>query len=229
MGITGLINRPHSWSYPAMRLRMGICKGDNPRSLSAVEPARRGEKWLRIGGGNFKRRVADAARFGFDEDKELRRPAEGGIAPVKEHGRDGSILLGAAVHVIIHRIAAQFRNPLAAQSVKGALGWAAIYRRILPICREGRSFRINKGARVSECRCGAMNGALHPVQSRSGRRRSANVRYQPADVVVLIHCPGQQELSVVVEALRPQRAVFGLGQGRQKQRRQNRYDRDDDQ
>src|SRR6185295_18059815 len=98
-----------------------------------------------------------------DEDKELSRPAEGGLALVKEHGRDRSILLGAAVHVIIHRIAAQFWNPLAAESVKGAFGGAAIQRRILPICREGRSFRINKGARVSECRGGAMNGALHPV------------------------------------------------------------------
>jgi len=34
---------------------------------------------------------------------------------------------------------------------------------------------------------------------------------------------------VVVKALRPQRAVFRVGQGRQKERRQNRYDRDDDQ
>src|SRR3989442_1385694 len=148
MGITVLVNLPHSWSYPAMGFRVGIRKGDDPGSSPAMEPAGRGEKWLRIGGGNFKRRVADAARFGFDENKELSRPAEGGIAPVKEHGRDGSILLGAAVQVIIHRIAAQFRNPLAAHSIKGAFGWAAIYRRILPICREGCSFRINKGARV---------------------------------------------------------------------------------
>src|SRR5438045_3593506 len=87
VGIAARSRWPHSGFYPAMRFRVGVRKGDNPSSLSAVEPARRGEKWLRIGGGNLKRRVADAARFRFDEDKELRRPAEGGIALVKEHGR----------------------------------------------------------------------------------------------------------------------------------------------
>src|SRR5438552_3930830 len=118
MGITVLINRPHSWSYPAMRFRMGICKGDNPRSLSAVESARRGEKWLRIVGRNFKRRVADAARFGFDEDKELRRPAEGGIALVKEHGRDGSILLSPPFNLSINRKVPKLRTRLPAKGYK---------------------------------------------------------------------------------------------------------------
>jgi len=77
MRITAPINnRPHPWFYPAVRFRVGIRKGDNPRSSLAVEPARRCEKLLRIGGGNLKRRVADAERFGFDEDKKLSRPAE---------------------------------------------------------------------------------------------------------------------------------------------------------
>ena len=116
--IVVLIDRAHSWSYPPMRFRVGIRKGDNPRSLSAVEPARRGEKWLAIGVGNFEWRVADAHRFAFDEHKELSRPFEGGIAGVKEHWRDGSIPLLAAVHVIIHGVAAQFRNLLAGEGVK---------------------------------------------------------------------------------------------------------------
>src|SRR5262249_21491758 len=133
VGIAGWSRWPHSGFYPAMRFRMGVRKGDYARSFFAVKPARRGEKWRRIIRGNFKRRVADADRFRFDENKELSRPSEGRIALVEVHGRDRCILLSAPVHVIIHRVAAQFRDLLAPQFVNGTFSRAAIYRWILPI------------------------------------------------------------------------------------------------
>src|SRR5438046_3516552 len=102
---------------PPMRLGMPVGKGENS-GFAVMESARSGEIILRVNHGDFKGSVANAKRLHIDKHKQVRRPANLRIAFVKCHWWDGSILLGATVEIIVHRIAAQFRNATVSHGIK---------------------------------------------------------------------------------------------------------------
>src|SRR6185369_11917271 len=83
---------PQNRFLPPMRLGMAIGKRENSVSL-AVQSSRSGEITLRIGDGDFKRRVTNAERFHIHKHKQLRRPAKFRSAFVEGYRRDGGILL----------------------------------------------------------------------------------------------------------------------------------------
>src|SRR6266581_899878 len=104
-----------------------------------MESAWSSEVTLRIGDGNFKWSVANAERLHIHKHKQLRRLAKFGIAFVERHRRDGGILLRATVQIIIHRIAAQFRDAPGSHGIDSSFRRTLVNRQSLQVSRERSS------------------------------------------------------------------------------------------
>ena len=214
--------------FPPVRLGMAIGVGKNARIL-VMHGAGSCEVTLRVGDRYLKRGVTDTGWFHIYEHKQGCRPPKFRRTLVKCYWRDGSKLFHPAVQVIIHRIAAQLRDAPDSHAIDSPFGGTPVNCQSLQVSREPGSFGINNRIGIDEAWSGSMDRALDPIESASGRRIAAHIRWKAATIVILVESPGETQLLVIIDALDSQRSTFRSGKGRQQQGRENGDDCDDNQ